>query len=146
MKNIFISGLILGLLYFVSVGAVYEPGGGGGGMTGGTSFTIQTVDIGTWDMDAATTTTTTTGISAAVNKVRVIDIWILNDAEDTVYNLTTMQGSPQEISGSISDVTDPGDVTLDVTFDRRSSGFFDASSDFNDGSMNRGFITIITEN
>lgn len=110
---------------------------------GGNSYIIETVNIGVWNMDTTTTTAVATGIVASIEDVRVVDVWVLQDDESILYNLTTMQQTPQTISGTISDISTSGDGTIDVTFDRLSSGFFDENADFNDGTMNRGFITII---
>lgn len=137
--------LILSLILTASVSishALSGSFGGGAGMEGGSSYIIATVNIGDWDMDSTTTTTVSTGLTADIGDVRMIEVWVYDDSQNILYNLNTLQGDPQVVGGTVSDVTDPGDGTLDVTFDRMSSGFFDGA-DFNATGMNRGFITII---
>ena len=142
------SKLIIGLitsLFFISnlYSAPISQNGTAGGMDGGIDFIIETVDIGIWNMDASTTISVNTGITALVSEVKILNVWVLQDDLSILYNLNTMQQTPQTVSGSISDISDLGDGTLVVTFDRLSSGFFDENADFNDAAINRGFVTII---
>lgn len=95
----------------------------------------EIIEIGNWDMDTSGSVTISLG-AISINKIRNISVMIFNDELITSPDFTT---TPIERAGFIGLATqDPGP---DLQLTRDSSGFFD-SSIYNNGGINRGFVTI----
>lgn len=101
------------------------------------AIACKVLDIGTWDMDTNSTKSVAHGLSDILKIVSVSTI-IVNDAEDTVYNLEkSFSGS--NLHGWIQGIT-----STNIVLERAAGVGFD-DSNFNDGTINRGKITILYE-
>lgn len=109
-------------------------------MVSGDSVTLRkkVVQVGVWIMPIDGSININHGISDS-SKIRSVNVLIRNDSTGTMlYDLKQGDGVSFTIEGSY--LTN----TTNITLRRRSGGFFD-STDFNDGSVNRGFVTITYE-
>lgn len=92
------------------------------------------INIGSWDMTAAGIRDVAHGLSAS--KIRSWDVIILEDGSPTTYykidSDNNFSGSPQGFTSLIN---------TDVRISRLVGGFFDTTQ-FDDTSINRGYITI----
>jgi hypothetical protein len=86
------------------------------------------IDIGFWDMDATASISVAHGI-ADFTKIRDVVAVIVNDAGTFLAKLSDGEGS-----AALWDATD-------ITLSRVASGFFNGIG-YDDGAINRGFVTI----
>ncbi len=96
---------------------------------------FKVIEIGPWNMDAVGLVNIAHGLTT--NNIRTIDVLIIPDI-----------GALGDVRRSISIASAPGTVAGrwelfggDVRINRFDAGWFD-TADYNDGVMNRGFITI----
>lgn len=93
------------------------------------------IEIGSWDMDADPTSFPAHGID--VLKIRKVTAIIFNDAQTIAYDIGLMNSAVTgSIEGGFATIASNG-----ITLIRLTGGFFD-STDFNDTSVNRGYVTI----
>lgn len=91
------------------------------------------INIGVWNMNSTASVLVNHGLNAT--KIRSVSVGILNDAATTVDDLKVGSSTMNELDGNVF----AGATQLTLT--RRSGGLFD-STNYNDGTMNRGYITI----
>lgn len=91
------------------------------------------INIGAWDMQSTSLLNVAHGLS--LPSIRNVSVFVYDDAGTVLRNLT--------YSEPTVNIPDGGFITgtTNVSLSRRTGGIFDSAS-FNDGSMNRGFITI----
>jgi len=92
-------------------------------------------DIGDWNMDSSATVNVTKG-SINAQDIRMIDVFIRNDADTNYYKLDQYDSVA---AGSASGWIDT--VASVIVLRRRASGDFDNTS-FDSTSYNRGYVTI----
>ena len=97
----------------------------------------KVIDIGVWDMDATDTITISLAThSISVSKIRSIDVLIVSDDGNAIspLDLSTADGTANAGRYAIQAV---GDISLR----RVTGGWFD-NTGYDDGAINRGYITI----
>ena len=95
-------------------------------------------EIGGWDMDADASKIVSTEI--VFTKVRGISFLIKNDSGDNVFpNGFTQSGFTSDVEAAAGGTDASGDLSIFMS--RTPSGTFD-STDFNDVSVNRGFVIV----
>ncbi len=99
---------------------------------GGVDLRCKVIDIGDWDMDAASNVDVAHGLTAA--NIRSVSVVIRDDAESLRYVIDDGEGSALNISGVQFNNTN-------VSIYRTTGGGFD-DVDFNSTSYNRGWIII----
>lgn len=98
----------------------------------GAAENITRIDIGSWNMDTAVNVTIPHGLNIA--DIREVQVLIINDAGSDLRDITTAAGP---IAGAWRiDATD-------IILARTTGGLFD-SVNYDDGGINRGYITIRT--
>lgn len=110
---------------------------------GGSQINVYVANIGVWNM------TTTTGVSvnfAGLDALKIIsvDVIILNDTSELVrasYSLFRHEDNPNEQFQGGRVAVMLGASPAVISLERIGGGFFDSSA-FNDGVMNRGYVTI----
>lgn len=102
--------------------------------TDGTFLKTKIIALGVWNMDSIDHLDLTHGLT--LSKIRNVSVSIINDAETYLYAIEYISSAN---SGGYWRTS-----ATEVEVIRLGSGFFD-STDFNDGAINRGYITILYE-
>lgn len=103
----------------------------------GTILQTKVLDIGNWDMDADITLPTPVAHGLTdITKIRSVSVMILNDAGN---GMTPLDSYTNAIPGMNGGITSIG--TSAVAMSRRNGGLFD-HIDYNNASINRGYLTI----
>ncbi|KKN66851.1 hypothetical protein LCGC14_0467190 [marine sediment metagenome] len=105
---------------------------------GGANLLLKVIEIGDWDMDAASSHNVAHGIGASYKNIRSIS-GIIRDDDDTNYyklELIQLDGVPQ---GGVSLIG-----SVNIQLERFATGTFDAAAfdDFGGVQGNRGWVTI----
>lgn len=99
---------------------------------------FKILSIGVWDMDTNGTKQVAHGLGADFSKIRMVDVIIINDAEDTIYSFPygfSVAGTV-EVHGIIYSIDN-----TNITLTRKLNGFFDDVA-FDSGVLDRGNITL----
>jgi hypothetical protein len=120
LSTLEVSGTITGDLN----GGIQETG------SAGAILEVRVLSIGDWNMDSTTNKYLNSPV-ASIQKIRQVEVLIVNDAESSFQKI---------------DYSDGGSVTIDISGDRIhlarvASGFFDSGS-YSTTSFNRGWVTI----
>jgi len=106
----------------------------------------KVIEIGAWDMDADTSKTVNVGVNHP--KIRSIQAMIINDTSAAIMPLDSLYisgGTPNgTMNGGINVIGASPITDDDVTLFRTPSKEFD-SVNYDDSTMNRGYITIVYE-
>jgi hypothetical protein len=101
-------------------------------------YATKTINIGAWNMDTNDNVSVAHGV-ADFTKIRSIYVIILSDIFLNRSNLSSIDAATGLIHGGVGQI---GAVNL--ALERTIGGSYDSPS-YDDGAMNRGFITITYE-
>lgn len=103
---------------------------------------LPPVEIGIWNMDTTSSLSVAHGV-ADFTKIKTWQISIYNDDGTKIYDflgtLCAVGGDPVGRSGYLAEINSASFSLVRVT--SADGGFFDSTS-FDDGTMNRGYITM----
>ncbi|MFA5048664.1 MAG: hypothetical protein WC516_06590 [Patescibacteria group bacterium] len=100
--------------------------------TGGGQEKTKKIPIGVWDMNATATVNITHGV--ALNKILSITAMIINDTLSQIFDLVYSSGTAN-VNGSIQSI----DGSIVILARHAGAGF--TSALYNDGTINRGYVT-----
>ena len=100
-------------------------------------YQMQTLEIGNWDMDATVQVGVDVAFLSDLTRIRQINVMIQDDAQTSTYDLNRVN-SAGTIGGGVLIVTAISD---EILLERTTGGIFDGVL-FNDGGINRGWVTI----